>query len=534
MNKMTGLLLALSIAMALALSADDHGLWQPKKKKLIDLSWSNPTVEFLAEHVREMEESTPLDGLTVRFNPVSPTGTRSGSAAMSKDPWEYEWFAKSIELYKRITFEKFTDNFYYTVVSPGNADWFNDADWSAVCNNYGIAARIAKETGMRGILLDIEEYATRFWDFSTIKTGQTYDEAYRIARRRGQEWGRAVFGAYPEIAILALHMMSYGNASSSLTVPFFNGVFEVIPATATLHDGLEGASYSAKKNNDYSLMLVDLALTFLPRVESANYAKYRTQVKLAPGYYLDGMYTAAPDSTWRQRLMPELGQDPLGFFRNNLMSGMKVADEFVWIYGELGSWWKGSPHPRAQRVWEEIRPGITETVLVVRDPSSLNFAAMTNLLKNPEFQERAADVVVGWNFWQLEQEKKDWQGPLPGKAYWEDGCLKIRGATNGCWTQNVAVEPGKTYIMRITARMETPINGAFSGSVAFQNENKKWNNYNQRQTMYFPKDDTGEWFTRVIQFTVPDDSYFVSFQLGASNLGKDGIVAFKEAAFYKF
>ncbi|MDO5565174.1 MAG: hypothetical protein Q4G59_00860 [Planctomycetia bacterium] len=503
--------------------ADD--LWTEPKIKMIDLSWSNPTVDFLAKNVKEIEKSCPLDGVTVRFSAVnSETGKRfAASGAMNKKAWKYECFQKDIELYKTIKFTTLTDNFFYTTVSPGDAQWFNDDDWAAVCGNYGIAARIAKETGMRGICFDIEEYGIKFWNFSTITTGQSYEEAYKIARQRGQEWGNAVFSAYPEIAVLALHMMSYGNKATSLTVPFFNGVMSVMPKTATLHDGLESASYHAKQASDYDRMMTLLYRTYLNRVEKCNLDIYRTQVKMAPGYYLDGIYPTKKESYWHRILVSEIKDDPNGFLRRILMSGVKVADQFVWIYGEKGAWWKGTSF----QTWEERSPGITAAVLSVKDPYSLDVSNRVNMLKNSEFKEKRKN----WSFWQIEQERKG--AVVPGKGFDEDGLLKIQGVTSGCFTQRVALEPGKTYLFCVTARYETKTSGFCSGTIAFMDKNKVWNNMPAKQNMTFTQKELGTWTTKMICFTVPKDSYFASVQMGAINLGKDGIVAFQKIALYE-
>ncbi len=34
--------------------------------KVIDLSWSNPTVDYLEKHIQEMNKTAPVDGLTIR------------------------------------------------------------------------------------------------------------------------------------------------------------------------------------------------------------------------------------------------------------------------------------------------------------------------------------------------------------------------------------------------------------------------------------------------------------------------------------
>ena len=47
--------------------------------------------------------------------------------------------------------------------------------------------RIAKETGLEGILLDIEEYGKKCWQYDNLKSKKSYLETEKIIRLRGRE-----------------------------------------------------------------------------------------------------------------------------------------------------------------------------------------------------------------------------------------------------------------------------------------------------------------------------------------------------------
>ena len=86
---------------------------QPARKKLIDLSWNNPTVDFLEKHLEEMEKNTPLDGIVIKLwgKPEIVNGKKiiPGRMIWGKIPIKYESFKSTIEKYKRLKFKKFTD-----------------------------------------------------------------------------------------------------------------------------------------------------------------------------------------------------------------------------------------------------------------------------------------------------------------------------------------------------------------------------------------------------------------------------------------
>ena len=140
------------------------------KVKVIDLSWSNPTIAFLEQHLAEMEKDSPLDGITIRFAGKTEEvngvkyGPTSGNA-WNKRPWKYELLRDEIQRYKALHFTQFTDNFYYLTTSAMDFDWCSDDDWKNVANNFGVAAKAAREMGLKGLLVDIEEYGKHFWNY---------------------------------------------------------------------------------------------------------------------------------------------------------------------------------------------------------------------------------------------------------------------------------------------------------------------------------------------------------------------------------
>ena len=156
-------------------------------------------------------------------------------------------------------------------------DWFDDAYWSAICHNFGILARIAREVKFTGLLFDPEEYAGKVW---RQYSGKTHTEAIIKARQRGREWGKAVFREYPEIKIFSLFLFSNGMflksdiVESTLSHAFFNGIYDVLPESATMIEGHEYFGYFANSDQEFFRLQRDLDRTFLTRVASENIKKY--------------------------------------------------------------------------------------------------------------------------------------------------------------------------------------------------------------------------------------------------------------------
>jgi hypothetical protein len=79
----------------------------PRQVKVLDWSWSNPTIDFLEKHLADMQgECVALDGLVVRVYGKEETladgkkwapGTGN---AWNKKAWNYEQFTETIARYK--------------------------------------------------------------------------------------------------------------------------------------------------------------------------------------------------------------------------------------------------------------------------------------------------------------------------------------------------------------------------------------------------------------------------------------------------
>ncbi|WP_176013382.1 hypothetical protein [Victivallis sp. Marseille-Q1083] len=461
---------------ALANVAFPAGIPVPEKK-FIECSWTTPTPAYVRENIREMERRAPYDGIRIR---LEAEGEYQGEKVicepfriLSGIRWRYEWFESAVADLKATEFRQFTDNFLDTGFQPGIRDWFDDAAWEAACANFGLMARIASETGMKGLVVDPEIYQEPMFRFAP-GGNHSYEETVEQVRRRGRQWGEAVFGAYPAITLFFYYGWSYnlpagrrsaGDALEALygypglLVPFLNGVYDVLPPEAVFIDGHEDQSYQACSPEQFHRMHCDFSTRFVSLVAPENRNKFRAQTHLGPGIYLDAFFTNRPGDYWH--LKPE-ASDRVTLFRNTLLWALDSTDRYVWSWGEQFRWWDfpyhGSMALHVQNhgtgdFWENRAPGITRAVRIAkRDPEAIAeyiaARACRNLVRNGDFTRPATAVE-----------------PVPEWSYWEDeaisrGSCRVDAEAGGVvWThtgwglleQAVPVSEGHLYVLRLRA-----------------------------------------------------------------------------------
>ena len=437
------LLLTTLLFLCLALQAAN-------RVKFIDLSWSNPTIPFLEAHLADMEKDSPLDGITIRFEGHTQEingvkhAPRSGNA-WNKMPWKYELLQDEIARYKALRFTQFTDNFFYMTTSSMDFDWCSDDDWKTVANNFGIAASAAKEMGLKGLLVDIEEYGKRFWHYGDDVHPKdiTYHDLCDVVFRRGQQWGNAIFGAYPDIIIFMPYALSMRNAP--LAAPFMNGVIDVIPPTALIYDGCENQGYRAKSPLEYGRIQNSLRKFIRLDIAEKNRIKARAHLILSPAFYLDAHWPSSKSSIYYQALLPELEEaGAVRFLMRNLLGAMEEAEPYIWLYGEKRSWWKGSKHSKVEGTWDEApgAEGLSKALISIKDPQNFTPALGPNLAPDPNFTGDGKH----WMLWQWEDDRKL---PAPGHCIIGDGKARAFKVRSGCFHQTIPIKPGTFYFYKV-------------------------------------------------------------------------------------
>ena len=341
-------------------------------KKVVHYFMYWPDAKYCRENVLEMER-LPFDGIA-----IWPTAEIDGK----REKIWFRWFnperipeemvADTIRDLKATEFTTFTDNFLQmsSQCGPlGAPSWWDDDAWEAISANMALAARIAKDCGLKGIMIDVEQYGAaespykyRFnypyahaEEKKLLGRGQidklhTWEAFAAGARRRGREIMRAMCEVYPDITVISiagLHELAKrrigdgqgfcpdeqlkGLASSDYGVlaPFADGLLEGAGPAATVVDGCEGAyAYTLNRRFVDARSDIEDALDV-----SAAPDLYEKRMKVAFGLMLDFDYHSRGWHTDPQRFARN-HFTPIDF-GNALYFGMLNSDRYVWVYSEL-------------------------------------------------------------------------------------------------------------------------------------------------------------------------------------------------------
>lgn len=550
---------ACTLALACALGRASGGdpipaVARSPRRKLIEVGWDMPDTRFLRERHKEMEATTPFDGVVFRAVAKSPSGeVCDTNAAWDARPWKREWFEPALEDLRACAFEKFTDNFVRLNATPGSLDWFDDRGWAALEEKVRILAWLAREGGAKGICLDPESYGERQFQFRAA-SGHTFSETAAAARRRGAQFLRALAEEHPSATLLSFWLGSLNLAAGrsrdpeailaaeayGLFAPFVDGLCDALRPGITLVDGCEHGYYMDSAES-YLRAFRDLRSWDGPALRllsPENRAKYLAQGRAGFGFYLD-MFLNPPGHRYS---FPDDGIPRLRRLERNLRSALAASDGCVWVYGEQCRWWpiedpdperKRLPHTVGKgRLWEEAMPGIRRAIEWARDPRSAAVAevarrrgegSLENLLSNPTFEPgrvQANGLPAEWGAWQAEGSRGAFSlDPEVGRS--APGAAKASGVRDGCLLAKRRVRPGERYA--VEARALSRAGAIPSVRVRWQTLEGSWTEERLDVVLVFEPDPAGsDWRWAFDAVEVPERAGFLVLLLVVRSPAPDG------------
>lgn len=422
------------------------------EKKYIAFGWEMGGMppDVLLKHADAFDK-TPLDGIGLYVTAPKPYDWRMGYNHVFDGPvWEKEAFAGYIPKFREAFRHKSLRHSFLRALSAPRTHtaWNDDATWGKVAQSMAVAGWLAKESGFVGICLDLEDYyATRqfFWR----EADGAYAETMRLARQRGRELLKPIFEAFPDVKLISFWMFSnlpngYAQAANPVAAmadrgdlwpAFLNGVLDVMPPTATFIDGDENAyDYEAARGAFWQAS-VEQRDTLISLVASENRAKYRAQLSVSFGQYLE-MYT---NPVGHHHSFGPLAGSRLRHFVQNLDQATFAASEYVWFWGEANCWipWgpeRELPEPTSRVTYEERLPGLMRLLQCLKCRTRLPDGLTENLATGPNLGEWNDGKVKGT----LVREGAEWIG---------------RGVENGGFTVRLEnVQPGDVYGIRFRVR----------------------------------------------------------------------------------
>ena len=498
------------------------------RKKFIELGWDIPSTALLRDSWREMEQTTPFDGLMFKVETRDDLGRKlSTEAIWDARPWKREWLQEALTDLKSCRFARFTDNFVRFNATPGNLDWADDAGWAALADKAGHCAWLMKQGGCKGLSIDFESYGAHQFRFDAAQ-GRAFAETAALARKRGGQFVQAVAREFPEAVLLTLWMNSINLKAGASDTPdtilassgygllpaFIDGMLDAAPPPMVLVDGCENGYYMDSAE-DYLRATHEMRSWnggAIRLVSPANRPKYRQQVQAGFGFYLDMFLNDATNRYYRG----PLNGSRLARLERNLAFAREAADEYVWIYGEQCRWW-GKPLnvPKSVgqgRLWEEAMPGITRAMAYVRDPvhaaqdeiAKLRSAGtLPNLARNADFAQPASRkegaLPAEFSAWQDEKTSS-------GRFAWDSavggGAGRATGVKWGCFIQSHPVKSGETYAVQADCLPRGASNPTLV--VRWQTAESRWTHEHDDRTFGF-KPRENEWRRVFGVVTVPPE-----------------------------
>ena len=363
---------------------------------LFDVMKTTPS-NILANAENFAKHAPYLDGVAISLNKVFVPGgggsvvTTGISEIMSGSVrWTRDSVKGHIPVLRQIAQKPhLKESFLLFWMSPKycdtRLDWDDDKAWANYAENMAVAAWLAKEGNMKGLMLDPEEYANAK-QYNHTPADPPFVESAKLARRRGREVFSRVFKEYPDAVVFTLwyfgrfrhypegvnrtNPVAYAEDRGELLHHFYNGILDAMPPGARIIDGCEHYSLSATKYQ-YLFNANSILTAVMPFVAPENRVKYRSQVQVSNTHFLDMfVQNANPKSHWYHG---PVNGSRLEHLRLNFEQSFLTADEYVWIYGEnsgkLFNWEDG--HFEDRKTWEENIPGMTETFMLLKDPERL-------------------------------------------------------------------------------------------------------------------------------------------------------------------
>ncbi len=308
-----------------------------------------------------------IDGVSMKVFEMQD-GAALDSGYVWNDPlWKYETFAEYPPVFREIVAHKsLRESFLGCGMSARRTErrlaslggknprvaLGDDAAWARIAANYAVLAKIAKAGGLKGLLIDNEDYhGTK--QFEWMERDGDWESANVKMRERGRQVFGAIFREFPDVKLL--FYWAFSNVRNQARQPdpiaalkesrrmfpaFLNGMLDVMPAQAVVIDGDEDSYTFRAANGSFEHAFVTILRDVLVYVAPENRAKYRAQVRNSFGLYLDQYVgpkfrrragkRGVPNNWYRA---PVWGSRDAGF-RADLEAATRAADEHVWIYGE--------------------------------------------------------------------------------------------------------------------------------------------------------------------------------------------------------
>lgn len=327
---------------------------------LIEWGWDEPDQTFLKAHIATIERK-PFDGVVLHLTvPGVPPGLANFSWHLYDHRYQWDEVRPAVEELKAVPFRRFRHNFLRVNLNPVDRplDLLDDHAWETVFSNLRLAAMIARETGLKGLMVDPEAYVPKFnvFDYGRRTARETSLEVYRSAAfQKGRQAAAALGETAPDLVLLFAFAYSFpcgspmrqADKSYGLLPAFIDGILVAKPPEMVVIEGHESSypfRYCPQFQEAYRRLRAECRrLSLVPE-------RYDRDLRIGFGIWLDNESTQ-PCTPYRKEGKPCPWADPNLYpaearhrvdpqtFQEAVAAALDLTDGYVWIYSEEPKWW---------------------------------------------------------------------------------------------------------------------------------------------------------------------------------------------------
>ena len=390
---------------------------------------------------------TCADGVSLTIRRTAPDGRDLSSARLFHGvPWRPGDAEDVVPVFRNIVAKKNLGLSLLNVwiVPKKRLRWNDDAAWAVVETNFAVVARLARQGGLKGFVIDEEDYNSAFQFYLDPEADGSFEDTAILARKRGRQLFSALYREYPRPLLLFFRLLvsethyrwvanpaALVRSKGHLWPAFVNGILDATPPGVQMVDGNESVGYRGEAaNGDFWRSASQQHTAALTLVEPENHARYRECIRAGFGLYMDSYVIENEKSTWYKG--PVEGSR-LSHFEDNLKQAAAASDGFLWLYSESKAYvpWSGVRDAkwRNAQTWEQALPGVYDMVdsvknmqeFVVRRARELRGnGGFTNLVANPECVGTNVSGVAGFRPGEVPPPYNAWQNPA-----WRQGVFGL-------------------------------------------------------------------------------------------------------------
>ena len=518
------------ILVCLTVAASELLAMPVPRKKCIAFGWEHgfiTPIQLLAN--ADKFKGTAIDGIGIYLMATNRAGMAIGSRGFMSGPeWDLEAFKSQLPILKKLAkTDHFRDSFIKCFDAPRTRiSWTDNAAWARIAHNMGVVGQISRITGLRGINVDPEDYHGQK-QYETVPGDPPYDDLVKLARKRGREVFGALFKEQPEARVLFFWFLTAKQEyfkvkdpaesvrqSKDLWPAFADGIMDVLPSAARIIDGTEyyDLEYATR---DFQVWACNQRMLAPKLLSPENRAKHALQVQVSFAHYLD-LYVN-PESGWH---MGPVSGSREEHFRRNYAESFKLADEYIWLWGEKRPtvhWDNASVSSTItkEKTWEESLPGLYSGMMALHDADFGLRRRKAELEAKGELKDLNSNPECN-----SDEQSRHGGLPQPYGVYTKgrkaickldatagDGgghCISVTNFNaNTCVTLHFKdVQPGDAFA--VSCRMKSADPG---GTVGWKGANQKWNWGLGKESLHFSPPDANGWRTGEALFVVPGNAF---------------------------